>query len=180
MYAANNTKKKTCYERIFSSRFSRFIRPSAANLCPFIAWTSCWLEQEPNMASLTGSSRLTQRGQVVAGRSGESDSSSPLFAATLESGAANNNKQQQQQYTPSTCGLLDHHELPRWIQVIDSTPGWVRSYHRPPQASVSACVASVFQWNSETVNIWSHLLAFIGTVYFLYDFVTNQFFFNTK
>lgn len=125
------------------------------------------------MSALAESSHLTHRGQVH-----QSADSAATFDSTINKRQAG--KHASRSYFCCHSRLVRHEELPRWIQVIDATPGWIEKYHRPHQPSVTACLASVFQWNTETVNIWSHLLAFMAAVYFLYDLLTHQFFLGTK
>ena len=125
---------------------------------------------------MADSSNLLHRGQLR--QHGGGSESSAAFASTINKAQAM--EQARRSYFSCSCGLMRHEDLPRWIQVIDASTGWVSNHHRPPQPSVTACIASAFQWNTETINIWSHLLAFLATVYFIYDILTNQFFVGTK
>lgn len=53
------------------------------------------------------------------------------------------------------------------LQLHADLPGWRRdneflvANHRPVLSSVNDCVASIFKCHSETLNIWTHLLALI-------------------
>lgn len=52
---------------------------------------------------------------------------------------------------------LKYEELPQWLQWNE----YLRQGYRPPLPSFFACFKSVFRIHTETVNIWSHLLACI-------------------
>lgn len=56
------------------------------------------------------------------------------------------------------------------LQQQADLPGWRRdneflvANHRPVISSVRSCLASIFKIHSETLNIWTHLIAFIGLI----------------
>lgn len=56
------------------------------------------------------------------------------------------------------------------LQLHADLPGWRRdndylvANHRPVLASVKECVASIFKFHSETLNIWTHLLGFLALI----------------
>uniref|UniRef100_A0A7E4W3C0 Adiponectin receptor protein n=1 Tax=Panagrellus redivivus TaxID=6233 RepID=A0A7E4W3C0_PANRE len=58
--------------------------------------------------------------------------------------------------------------LPAWLQDNE----YLRSGHRPPLPSFVTCFQSIFEFHTETGNIWTHLygcLAFVGVaVYFMF------------
>ncbi|KAL3084744.1 hypothetical protein niasHT_031629 [Heterodera trifolii] len=41
----------------------------------------------------------------------------------------------------------------------------IQSHYRPLELPWTLCMRSIFQWNNETVNVWSHLLGFVWFVY---------------
>ncbi|PAA52409.1 hypothetical protein BOX15_Mlig023284g1 [Macrostomum lignano] len=55
--------------------------------------------------------------------------------------------------------VLRHHEVPGHFKEV-----FILSGYRPVSSSVAQCVRSIFSWNNETLNVWSHLL---GSLAFL-------------
>jgi len=68
----------------------------------------------------------------------------------------------------STC---DFRDLPQWL--MQDSNGYLHKGHRPPSDSIAWCLKSIFHIHTETVNIWSHLLAalafLIGFLNFCYS-----------
>lgn len=75
----------------------------------------------------------------------------------------------------STTYLLDHtsprppllsdpwetvsfHELPEWLQDNEL----LHHHHRPQLSTYARCFASIFRLHTETGNIWTHLIGFLG------------------
>lgn len=52
--------------------------------------------------------------------------------------------------------LLHRDELPRSMWINEH----IKTGYRPTNLSHGLCIKSVFEWNNETINIWSHLLGF--------------------
>uniref|UniRef100_A0A183BTC8 Progestin and adipoQ receptor family member 3 n=1 Tax=Globodera pallida TaxID=36090 RepID=A0A183BTC8_GLOPA len=41
----------------------------------------------------------------------------------------------------------------------------IQSHYRPQELPWALCMRSIFQWNNETLNVWSHLLGFVWFSY---------------
>lgn len=64
---------------------------------------------------------------------------------------------------------IPHCKLPEWMQDNE----FLVNGHRPVLPSVSLCLRSIFRIHTETGNIWTHLLGFLGLLIFaLYCFIT--------
>ena len=61
-------------------------------------------------------------------------------------------------------------ELPKWLQ---NNP-FVHRRYRPPKESYAYCFKSVFMLHTETVNIWTHLVAFFIYLYMAVEFFRHQ------
>jgi len=61
--------------------------------------------------------------------------------------------------------LLKYHECPEWLQDNQYITSGYRS-----ELSVSTCCKSLFHIHNETINIWTHLLAFLG--FFILSYYT--------
>ncbi|CAG9535220.1 unnamed protein product [Cercopithifilaria johnstoni] len=57
---------------------------------------------------------------------------------------------------PNYCKLLRKNELERCFWINE----YVHTGYLPPYLSVMQYVKWIFQWNNETINIWSHLIGF--------------------
>uniref|UniRef100_A0AC35U671 Progestin and adipoQ receptor family member 3 n=1 Tax=Rhabditophanes sp. KR3021 TaxID=114890 RepID=A0AC35U671_9BILA len=50
----------------------------------------------------------------------------------------------------------------------------VHTNYRPQNMSLNLCLRSIFQWNNETINIWSHLIGFLYFSWLQYDSNFNK------
>ncbi|XP_065180295.1 adiponectin receptor protein-like [Sycon ciliatum] len=55
-------------------------------------------------------------------------------------------------------GLLDYHRLPAWLQ----DNNYILTRYRPQLNSFKLCFRSIFSLHTETGNIWTHLIGWLG------------------
>ena len=64
---------------------------------------------------------------------------------------------------------FSYEELPKWLQVNP----FIHRRHRPPRDSYSYCLKSVFGLHTETVNIWTHMMAFVIYLFMVVEFFNH-------
>lgn len=82
--------------------------------------------------------------------------------ATSAEGADAKDDDREYKRENSRPWLLQAHQLPAWMRDND----YIRGHYRPQMRSVVSCAKSGFLWlTNETVNVWTHFVAFL---FFLY------------